>query len=471
MYLLKILSLTEEIFLYLESFLWGFPLLIFIMSTGIYLSFKLRFIQIFKLKYALKLINENALSSDGDISSFGALCTALSATIGTGNIIGVATAVTSGGPGALFWMFTAAFFGMAVKYAEGFLAVKYREQTKSGKFVGGPFFYIEKGLGKWARPLARFFAVSCLCASVFGLGTFIQINSIITSANDFFDGKTTRWISDDITLTTFVLSITVTLAAAYCIYGGIKRISKVSKLLIPSISILYVGCCTLLIILNISKLPSAITLIVKSAFNPKAALGALTGIGFKEAISKGISRGIFSNEAGLGTAPIAAASARTTHAVKQGLVSMTGTFFDTIIICTMTGLSIIITDSCSYSKFSFYGSNITAKAFSDGLMLSERISSFIVMLCLVVFAFTTIIGWNFYGERCLDYLFGEKNSLVHIYRAIYIMGIFFGAYLSPQFAWTVANVFNALMAFPNLVALLLLSPIVIGETKFFLKRK
>ena len=310
----------------------------------------------------------------------------------------------------------------------------------------------------------------CLCASVFGLGTFIQINGIISAANSFFDPHSLHTVSrTNITATTLFFSITVTIFAAYCILGGIKRISAVSKILIPSVSLLYVGSCLFLIILNISRLPEAIILIIKSAFYPKAILGAGLGITFKDVITKGISRGVFSNEAGLGTAPIAAASAKASHAVNQGLVLMTGVFFDTIIICSMTGLSIVLTNSCNYAEKNLDGAYITAKAFSKGLYLSEQTALFIVMLCLIVFAFTTIIGWNIYGERCLDYLFGEKPYLTVIYRLIYIASIFVGSFLSTEIIWTIANIFNALMAFPNLIALFFLSPIIATETRIFLK--
>lgn len=410
-------------------------------------------LQVFKLPLAIKYLfaKDDDNQGEGDVSSFAALCTALSATIGTGNIVGVATAIKTGGPGALFWMWMAAFFGMATKYAEGLLAVKYRVTDKNGQMSGGPMYYIEKGLGlKW---LAKFFALAGVCVALFGIGTFPQINAITESLNNSFS------------IPIIVSSIVITILVILVTLGGIKSISKVSEMIVPFMAIFYVVGCLIILGSNISVLPESIMLVIKQAFTPTAAIGGFAGATVRMAIQNGVARGVFSNESGLGSAPIAAAAAKTKSCVRQGLVSMTGTFFDTIVICTMTGLVLITTGAW---KSDYQGAALTSYAFSQGLPV-EAIGIFIVTIGLLFFAFTTIIGWNYYGERCTEYLFGVKG--VKVYRYIFIVIVAFGATLKLNLIWTVADIVNALMAFPNLIGLIGLSGVVYKETKLFFESK
>jgi len=437
----------------IDSIVWGPPLLILLVGTGIYLTVRLGLLQVFKLPLAIKYLfaKDDDNQGEGDVSSFAALCTALSATIGTGNIVGVATAIKTGGPGALFWMWMAAFFGMATKYAEGLLAVKYRVTDKNGQMSGGPMYYIEKGLGlKW---LAKFFALAGVCVALFGIGTFPQINAITESLNNSFS------------IPIIVSSIVITILVILVTLGGIKSISKVSEMIVPFMAIFYVVGCLIILGSNISVLPESIMLVIKQAFTPTAAIGGFAGATVRMAIQNGVARGVFSNESGLGSAPIAAAAAKTKSCVRQGLVSMTGTFFDTIVICTMTGLVLITTGAW---KSDYQGAALTSYAFSQGLPV-EAIGIFIVTIGLLFFAFTTIIGWNYYGERCTEYLFGVKG--VKVYRYIFIVIVAFGATLKLNLIWTVADIVNALMAFPNLIGLIGLSGVVYKETKLFFESK
>ncbi len=412
----------------------------------------------------------------GEVSSFGALCTALSATIGTGNIVGVATAIAAGGPGALFWMEVAAFFGMATKYAEGFLAVKYRKIDQNGKVLGGPFHYIENGMGPKWKWLAVLFAVFGTLAGIMGTGTITQINGITSSVNNFFDPNASNIAftigGNGYTWATVISGLIITLFTALVVIGGIKRISKVSEIIVPFMAVLYFIVTFALLICNITKLPDAIVLVVKSAFNPQAVFGGTVGITMRMAMQKGIARGIFSNEAGLGSAPIAAAAARTKEPVRQGLVCMTGTFFDTIVICTMTGLSIILTGSYTNAMSGVTkGAGVTTEAFENGLtFLPNNICSFLLMICLAFFAFTTILGWDYYSEKCLQYLTGDKKAIMMTFRVLYILAVLVGPYLTVEFVWTVADIFNGLMAFPNLIALIALSGVVAKETKDYFNR-
>ena len=406
------------------------------------------------------------------IHIFGALCTALSATIGTGNIVGVATALVAGGPGALFWMWIAAFFGMATKYAEGVLAIKYRHIDKDGHVLGGPFYYIEKGMGPKWKWLAKVFAFFGVGVGLFGIGTFTQVNGISSAVNNFFDagnGWTVNLFGGTYSWTVVITGVILTLAVGLVIIGGLKRIANVSQVVVPFMSILYVAFALLLLIFNAEKIPGAIVEIVESAFGFRAAAGGALGAVII-AMQKGIARGIFSNEAGLGSAPIAAAAAKTNEPVRQGLVSMTGTFIDTIIICTMTGLCIVITGSWNLG---LEGVAVTTNAFQAGLpFLPAEVSSFVLMLCLVFFAFTTILGWDYYSERCLEYLVNGRRKVVSVYRWIYILAIFIGPYMTVEAVWVIADIFNGLMALPNLVALIFLSGVIARETKrYFAKDK
>lgn len=438
-----------------SDFIWGPPLLILLVGTGVYLTLRLKLLQIFKLPLALKYVfgkdeEENDEGAEGDISSFGALCTALSATIGTGNIVGVATAVKAGGPGALFWMWIAAFFGMATKYAEGVLAIKYREVDENGNMAGGPMYYIQNGLGlKW---LAKIFAVLGIGVAFFGIGTFGQVKSISDAASITFK------------VPLILTAIIVTVLVALVTLGGIKRISRVSEKVVPFMAGIYILGAVLVLICNYSSIPGAVSIIIRSAFNPQAALGGAAGITVQIALQRGVGRGVFSNEAGLGSAPIAAAAAKTKSPVRQGLISMTGTFFDTIVICTMTGLAIVLTGAYSSP---LEGAALTTAAFEAGLPFAV-IGKYIVNIGLIFFAFTTILGWNYYGERCAEYLLGVKSILP--YRMIFIALVAVGPFLSLDLIFIIADIVNGMMAFPNLIGLIGLRKVVIKETEDYFQQ-
>lgn len=466
---------VDNIISKIDNWVWGWTLIVLILAAGLWLTVRTGFVQVKHLGKALKFMIKNEEEGEGEVTSFGALCTALSATIGTGNIVGVATAICLGGPGALFWMLVAAFFGMATKYSEGFLAVRFREKTEHGHYLGGPFYYIEKGMGPKWKWLAKLFAAFGVFAGLFGIGTFTQINGITTAINNFFDENSEHiafTIGDySYTWATVIGGLFITVCVALVVIGGIKRISKISQVIVPFMAVTYVVIVLIIVICNIKELPSAIALIVKSAFVPKAVLGAGAGVTLKLAMQKGIGRGIFSNEAGLGSAPIAAAAAKTNDTVRQGLVTMTGTFIDTIVICTLTGLSIIVTGAQnSYVPGKVEGVSITTAAWQKGLPWSEPVSAFILMLCLTFFAFTTILGWDYYSERCLEYLTHSQKA-VKVYRYIYILAVFFGPYLTVSAVWNIADIFNGLMAFPNLIALFALSGVVGKETRAYFAEK
>ena len=458
-----------EILKQIEGFVWGVPLIVLIILTGIYLTIRVRGLQVRHLGKALKFMVKNEEGGEGEVTSFGALCTALSATIGTGNIVGVATALAAGGPGALFWMIVAAFFGMATKYTEGFLAIKYRTIDEEGHVLGGPFYYIENGMGKKWKWLAKIFAFFGVCVGLMGIGTFTQVNGIASAVKNFFDPDTVHTVSlfgNTYSWATVIACLILTLCVGLVVLGGIQRIAKVSQIVVPFMAVLYVVLALIIVITNITAVPAAIVTIVKTAFNGSALAGGAMGT-MVVAMQKGIARGIFSNESGLGSAPIAAAAAQTKEPVRQGLVSMTGTFIDTIVICTMTGLSIVITETWNTG---LEGVAITTAAFQKGLPFPPQFASFALMLCLVFFAFTTILGWDYYGERCLEYLFNRNMTAVKTYRWLYILCVFFGPYMTVAAVWNIADIFNALMAFPNLIALLALSGVVVKETKDFFKR-
>ena len=417
---------------------------------------------------------KNEEEAEGEISSFAALCTALSATIGTGNIVGVATAVGTGGPGALFWMVLAAFFGMATKYSEGLLAVKYRVVAEDGHSLGGPFYYIERGMGDKWKWLAKVFAFFGVCVGLFGIGTFSQVNGIASAVNGFFDPDNAHCVKLLPFLGKYSWSVVIaSLILAFCVaavlIGGVKRIASVSQIVVPFMAVIYVVFVIVLIACNITAVPAAFQVIVKAAFSPRAVTGGAVG-SMLVAMQKGVARGIFSNEAGLGSAPIAAAAAQTKEPVRQGLVSMTGTFIDTIVICTLTGLSIVLTGAWQVDGLE--GVQVTTYAFQKGLPFPEEVSAFILMLCLVFFAFTTILGWDYYSERCLEYLSGGNMKSVKVFRWIYILAVFIGPYMTVSAVWTIADIFNGLMALPNMIALFALSGVVVKETKtFFTKQK
>ena len=458
-----------------DDLVWGVPLMVLILAGGLLLTIRLGLLQIRKLPLALKWMvknEEEAEGAKGEISSFAALCTALSATIGTGNIVGVATAVGAGGPGALFWMIVAAFFGMATKYSEGLLAVKYRVVAEDGHSLGGPFYYIERGMGAKWKWLAKLFAFFGVCVGLFGIGTFSQVNGIASAVNGFFDPNNQHSVKilpflGEYSWSVVIASLILAFCVAAVLIGGVKRIASVSQIIVPFMAIIYVVFVVILVICNITEVPAAIVTIVKAAFNPRAVTGGVVG-SMIVAMQKGVARGIFSNEAGLGSAPIAAAAAQTKEPVRQGLVSMTGTFIDTIVICTLTGLSIVLTGAWQVEGLE--GVQVTTYAFQNGLPFPAEVSSFILMLCLVFFAFTTILGWDYYSERCLEYLSGGNMKHVKVYRWIYILAVFIGPYMTVSAVWTIADIFNGLMAIPNMIALFALSGVVVKETRDFFQR-
>lgn len=464
------LSTITKILSTVDDFVWGLPLIILILATGLFLTVRLRGLQIKRLPLAIKyMFSSDEEDGSGEVSSFAALCTALSATIGTGNIVGVATAIVSGGPGALFWMWIAAIVGTATKYAECLLAVKYRVVEKDGHVIGGPFYYIENGMGKQFRWLAKIFAIFGIMVGLFGIGTFTQINGITSAIGNFFDKESVHYVNlfgRDYSLTIIISGIVLTFFVALVLIGGLKRISNVAQIIVPFMAIIYVAVVMIILILNLGKIPAALIEIVQSAFGLRAFGGGMFGA-MIVAMQKGIARGIFSNEAGLGSAPIAAAAAQSKEEVRQGLISMLGTFIDTIIICTMTGLSIVITGAWDMG---LEGVAVTTEAFQIGLPFSNSVSEFILMVCLVFFAFTTILGWDYYSEKCLEYIIGNKPKAITVYRWIYIACIFIGPYMTVKAVWTIADICNGLMAIPNLIALIALNGVVVRETKSFFER-
>ena len=466
----------ESVVTTVDDHIWGWPLIILILITGVYLTFRTGLVQVFHLPRALRYMVKNEEGGAGEVSSFGALCTALSATIGTGNIVGVATAISAGGPGALFWMLVAAFFGMATKYAEGLLAIKYRVDKGDGHFLGGPFYYIENGMGKKFRWLAKLFALFGAAVGILGIGTITQIHGITSAAQNVFDPEKSHILfsvgENDYTYTLVIAGAVVTLSAALVIIGGIKRIAKVSEIIVPFMAITYVVFVLIILACNVTAIPAAVALIFRSAFDVRAAGGAILGLTLRTVMQKGIGRGIFSNEAGLGSAPIAAAAAKTNEPARQGLVTMTGTFIDTIVLCTMTGLSIVITGAWDpgVTGDRLEGVDITAYAWKTGLPFNENVSSVVLMICLIFFAFTTILGWNYYSERCLEYLSNGNQTLVAVFRWVYIAAVLAGPYLTVSAVWGIADIFNALMALPNLVALIALAGAVSKETSSYAAR-
>ncbi len=449
----------SEILDYVDGLVWGIPLIVLILFTGVLLTVKLKGVQFVHLGEAFKLMFKNDSSGEhGEVSSFAALCTALSATIGTGNIVGVATAIVAGGPGALFWMWIAAIVGTATKFAECMLAVKYRQTADDGHIVGGPFYYIEKGMGSAWKWLGLAFAFLGMLSGLLGIGTITQINGITSAVKGFFDPDSIHMVSlfgHEYSISVVISGLLVTVCAALVLIGGLKRISKVAQVVVPFMAVVYIICGLSIIILNINKVPGALAEIVQGAFGLRAATGGALGA-MMVAMQKGIARGIFSNEAGIGSAPIAAAAAKVDDPVQQGLVSMLGTVIDTLIICTMTGLAIVITGSWNVG---LEGVAVSTRAFQEGLPIPSQAAAFILMICLVFFAFTTILGWDYYSERCLEYLSGNNEKAVLIYRWAYIFAVFIGPYLTVAAVWTIADIFNGLMALPNLIALIALSTV------------
>lgn len=432
----------------IDSFVWGPPLLVLLVGTGILLTFRLKLLQLLRLPLAIKLILFAKNDGDGDVNSFKALCTALAATVGTGNIVGVATALKAGGPGALFWMWMAAFFGMATKYAECLLAVKYREVDENGDIAGGPMFYIENGLGKKYRVLAVMFAFFGVFAACFGIGSFPLVTSIIDIVHITLD--------TNVVMTSVVLTVIV----AFVTFGGLKPIASVSSTVVPLMAVVYFVCTVSILFMNSDKLLDTISLVFHCAFNTTAATGGFLGATVAGALRSGVARGVFSNESGLGSAPIVAAAAKTKWPAEQGLISMTGTFIDTIIICTLTGLSLIVT---GFWNSEVQGAAMTSACFTHSFGVYGK---YILMISLVLFAFTSILGWNYYGERCAVYLWGTK--IIKPFRVAFILIIACAPFLKLEEVWALADIANGLMALPNLLALILLSGIVVKETEKYL---
>ncbi|MGP1458885.1 MAG: alanine/glycine:cation symporter family protein [Treponema sp.] len=463
-----------------DGFVWGVPLIVLILATGIFLTVILRGVQFSQLKFALKSIFRKSEHGDGgELSSFKALCTALSATIGTGNIVGVATAIALGGPGALFWMWLAALFGMATKYAESMLAVHFREEKEDGHILGGPFYTCEKGVGAkfplFGKLLAVLFAIFGTMVGLFGIGTFSQVNSISSAIETFSQTVAAEGLKTvavpgvgSYSLVVVVASFVLAILVALVIIGGLKRISSVAGVIVPFMAIVYVALGLFAIACNLSKVSEAFEQIFQNAFGFKAAFGGAVGA-MIVAMQKGIARGIFSNEAGLGSAPIAASAAKVDHAVQQGIISMTGTFFDTLVICSITGLVIVIAGTWK-PEAGYAGFGITNAAFQTLLpRIPPYFISFTLMLCLVLFAFTTILGWDYYSERCIEYLSNGNMTPVKIYRWLYIAAVFAGPYMTISAVWTIADIVNGLMAIPNIISLLLLSGLTVKLTDDFFK--
>ena len=432
----------------LSSLLWGWPMIALLLGTHVFLTIRLRFPQL-KILKAIKLSVKRDEDASGDVSQFGALATALAATIGTGNIVGVATAISLGGPGAVFWCWLTGVFGIATKYGEGLLAIKYRETTADGRMLGGPMYALEKGLGwKW---MAVLFAIFTACAS-FGIGSTVQANAIATITHEAYGVPTT------------IVGIAVSLLVAAVVLGGVKSIAKVCGFLVPFMALFYVLGCIYILSVNGSYVWPAIKLIVESAFSPQAASGGFAGTSVMLAARYGISRGLFSNESGMGSAPIVAAAARTRNPVRQALVSSTGTFWDTVVICAITGV-VIVSSILAYPDISYTdGATLTKMAFDKIPYVGKPLLSF----GLLTFAFSTILGWSYYGERAVEYLKGKSWMLV--YRVLFIISIFAGSVANLNVVWNLSDCTNALMAIPNLISLLLLNGVIVHETRKYLWR-
>lgn len=442
------MQLINDFFASISSLLWGWPMMILLLGTHIFLTIRLRCPQR-KLFTAIRLSIKRDKDASGDVSQFGALATALAATIGTGNIIGVATAIALGGPGAVFWCWITGVFGIATKYAEGLLAIKYRVQTPTGKMLGGPMYALEKGLG-W-KTMAILFAIFTMIAS-FGIGNTVQANAIATIANNTYG------------ISPWIMGAVVCGLTAAVIIGGVKSIAKVCGMLVPFMALFYILGCIYILFVNHNYVWPAISLILKCAFSPEAAGGGFAGSSIMMVARYGLARGLFSNESGLGSAPIVAAAAQTRNPVRQALVSSTGTFWDTVIICALTGI-VIVSSIIAYPDISYHdGAALTKMAFGKIPYVGEPLLSF----GLLTFAFSTILGWSYYGERAVEYLKGKKWS--YVYRLLYIVAVYVGSIASLNIVWNIADCMNALMAIPNLLSLLFLNGILVHETRKYLWR-
>lgn len=440
----------EQIIDTINSVVWGPVMLVLLLGTGVFLTIGLRGMTITRIPYAFgQLLKGRKGSGEGEISPFNALMTALSSTVGTGNIAGVATAIGIGGPGALFWMWCTALVGMATKYAEAVLAVNYRETDAEGKKVGGPMYYIKNGLGKRWKPLAFLFALFGSLAG-FGLANTVQSNTVSQVLHNNFN------------IPTLVSGIAMAIMVALVLLGGIKRIAQVAGKLVPLMTVIYLLATAIILLIHIADIPAALALIVDSAFNGMAATGGFAGATVMLALRMGVSRGIFSNESGLGSAPIAHAAAETNSPVRQGTIAMLGTFIDTLIICTMTGLVLIVSGVWSSE---LEGAAMTLQVFDSSLPFGGSILS----ICIALFAFTTMLGWSYYGERCAQFLLGPK--IVLPFRVLWVIGVFIGTQMSLGLVWKMSDALNGMMAIPNLLALLLLSPVVFKLTKQYFQQQ
>lgn len=468
--MIKIILNNASVIQQFHNFIWGWPLIILIMIVGLWLTIILKGIQIRKLPLALKCMLKEEKNEKGEVTAFQALCISMSATIGTGNITGVAAAISIGGAGALLWMMVTAFLGMATKYAEGFLSIKYR-RIEQDKIIGGPYAYIEYGMGyKW-KPLAKIFAIFGALSSILGVGTLTQINGITDATKNVFDNETLYLVNifgNQISIISLIIGLLIAMLTAIILIGGVKRVGKVCEYLVPIMAGIYILICIIIIFNNIKILPVTIITIIKTAFKPNSLIGGVVGITIRDTVQQGVSKGILSNEAGLGSAPIATAVSKVSSPVKQGLISMTSTFFGTIIICSLTGIVIVITNAF---KQELVGISITDYAFSIGLPFNKVVSSILLLLSITCFAFTSIIGWNFYGIKCLDYLTHGNEKVMKIYQWIYIMMVFIGSFLEVNLIWNIAEILNAFMAIPNLFAILYLSKDIADDTNQILKNE
>ena len=431
----------------ISGFVWGLPLILLLVGTGIFLTIRLHGLQITQLGRALRIaFSREDTRAAGDISHFKALMTALAATVGIGNIAGVATAIAAGGPGAVFWMWMTAFFGMATKYGEAILAVKYRVVDENGNMSGGPMYYLERGLGlKWLGVLFALFG----SLAAFGIGNMAQANTVAHALESSFG------VQPEST------GLVMAALTAAVILGGIKRIGNVAGVLVPVMAVIYIVAGIVVLVLNYQAVPGALALILERAFTPTAATGGFAGAIVMQTIKMGVSRGLFSNESGLGSAPIVAAAARTRNPFRQALVSMTGTFIDTIIVCTITGLVIVSTGAWNTGQT---GAELTVAAFSSGLPGDS--GGVIIAVATVLFAYSTILGWAYYGEKCCEYLLGIRAVLT--YRYLWVIAVFCGAMLKLQMVWDFADIMNGLMAIPNLIGLIGLSGVIVAETRRYL---
>jgi AGCS family alanine or glycine:cation symporter len=424
----------------IAGIVWGPPMLLLLIGTHVYLTFRLRFIQRY-MGRAIRISLERGAEGEGDVSQFGALTTALAATIGTGNIVGVATAVAAGGPGAVLWMWLTGVFGIATKYAEALLSVKYRVTAADGTMAGGPMYVLERGMR--SRPLGVLFA-ALTAVSAFGIGNTVQANSISTLVRDTFG------------ISTWITGAVMTALTALVILGGIKSIAAVCERLVPFMAIFYVAGCLIILALNAAEIPATVALIVSSAFTGQAAVGGFLGAGVREAMRYGVARGLFSNESGLGSAPIVAAAAQTKNPVRQALVSSTGTFWDTVVVCLMTG--IVVVQSGEWRQ-GLGGAQLTSAAFGDLPVVGPAV----LTVGLLTFVFSTILGWAYYGEKACEYLFGTRS--IATYRLLWVAAVMAGSVAPLPIVWSAADITNALMAIPNLISLLVLAPVIVDETR------